>query len=154
MHATARWTCLVALIMGSVVAINPQSQAADEPENIIKYRQNVMKAIGAHITNIAAVVKGEVTYVENTALNARAIRELLTLIPDLFPEGTDTGKTNALPDIWTDRAKFDELADAMNGPADEMVAAAETNDMATIGEALGKLGKACGNCHKPFRKEL
>ena len=37
------------------------AHAADEPENIIKFRQNVMKGNGAHITNIAAVVKGQVT---------------------------------------------------------------------------------------------
>jgi len=35
-----------------------------------------------------------------------------------------------------------------------MVDAAASNDMAIIGAALGKLGKACGGCHKPFRKKM
>ena len=35
--------------------------AADEPANIVKYRKAFMDANGAHITMIAAVVKGEVS---------------------------------------------------------------------------------------------
>ncbi len=129
------------------------TQAADEPANIIKYRQNVMKSIGGHISNIAAVAKGEVTYIQNVPTHARALADMVKLIPDLFPEGTDVGKTRALPKIWAERDKFDEAARANRAAAADMVSAAATNDLATIQGALGKLGKTCGNCHKPFRKE-
>ena len=127
--------------------------AADEAENIIKYRQNVMKSIGGHIANIAAVAKGQVTYIENVSAHARALADMTKLVAPLFPEGTDTGKTNALPAIWTDRAKFDAALKANQAAAAAMVDAAATNDLATIQAALGKLGKSCGGCHKPFRKK-
>ncbi|MDP6515857.1 MAG: cytochrome c [Alphaproteobacteria bacterium] len=131
----------------------PLGHAADEPPNIIKYRQNVMKAQGGHISNIAAVVKGEVSLIGNVAANARALADLSRMVLPLFPDGTNTGKTNALPEIWTDRAKFDQAAKASQDAADAMIVAAETNDLDTIAAALDKLGKSCGGCHKPFRKK-
>ncbi len=131
----------------------PLSQAADEPQNIIKYRQNLMKAQGGHISNIAAVVKREVSLIGNVAANARALADLSRMVPSLFPDGTDTGKTRALAEIWTDRAKFDLASKANQDAADAMVVAADSNDLDTIAAALGKLGKSCGGCHKPFRKK-
>ena len=128
-------------------------QAADEPANVIKYRRNVMKAQGAHITNIAAVAKGEVSFADNVPADARALAALIKLVPGLFPDGTDSGDTRALPAIWSDRAKFDAAAKTAGEAALALAAAAESGDMTAITDALGKLGKACGDCHKPFRKE-
>jgi cytochrome c556 len=34
-----------------------------------------------------------------------------------------------------------------------MVAAAETNDLGQIQQAIGALGKTCGGCHENFREE-
>ena len=42
-------------------AMGAAAFAADEPANIVKYRKAFMDANGAHITMIAAVVKGEVS---------------------------------------------------------------------------------------------
>ncbi|HIA20959.1 MAG TPA: cytochrome c [Alphaproteobacteria bacterium] len=130
------------------------AHAADEPENIIKFRQNVMKGNGAHITNIAAVVKGQVTITANLAADAQAIADGLENFGKLFPTGTEGGKTNALAKVWDDRAGFDKaLADAQ-AAAENMIGAAASNDIATIGKALGALGKSCGGCHKPYRKKM
>jgi cytochrome c556 len=60
--------------------------AADEPDKILSYRQNLMKSGGANISNIAMVAKGEVTFVGNVAANARAIRDGLNLAGPLFPK--------------------------------------------------------------------
>ena len=129
------------------------ASAADEPANLIKFRVNVMKAVGAHITNIAAVVKGEVSRTDHLARDAAAIVELTRDVPSLFPEGSGEGDTRALPEIWTDWAKFEETAKDVNARAAELAAIAEGGDIAAIGGALGALGKACGSCHKPFREE-
>ena len=128
--------------------------AADEPENIIKFRQTVMKGNGAHITNIAAVVKGQVTITANLVADAQAIADGLENFGKLFPPGTEGGKTNALAKIWDDRAGFDKaLADAQ-AAAQSMIGATASNDIAIIGKALGALGKSCGGCHKPYRKKM
>ena len=143
-------------ILATILAIISLSTAyaADEPENIIKFRQTVMKGNGAHITNIAAVVKGQVTITANLVADAQAIADGLQNFGKLFPPGTEGGKTNALAKIWDDRAGFDKaLADAQ-AAAQSMIGATASNDIATIGKALGALGKSCGGCHKPYRKKM
>ena len=40
---------IFAIFLGLCAASATQAQAVDEPENVIKYRQAVMKAIGGHI---------------------------------------------------------------------------------------------------------
>tara|TARA_B100000446_G_C10434623_1_gene299507 strand:- start:180 stop:641 length:462 start_codon:yes stop_codon:yes gene_type:complete len=143
-------------ILATILAIISLSTAyaADEPENIIKFRQTVMKGNGAHITNIAAVVKGQVTITANLVADAQAIFDGLENFGKLFPPGTEGGKTNALAKIWDDRAGFDKaLADAQ-AAAQSMIGATASNDIATIGKALGALGKSCGGCHKPYRKKM
>ena len=143
-------------ILATILAIISLSTAyaADEPENIIKFRQTVMKGNGAHITNIAAVVKGQVTITANLVADAQAIADGLENFGKLFPPGTEGGKTNALAKIWDARAGFDKaLADAQ-AAAQSMIGATASNDIATIGKALGALGKSCGGCHKPYRKKM
>ena len=130
------------------------AHAADEPENIIKFRQNVMKGVGAHITNIAAVIKGQVTITANLAADAQAIANGLANAGELFPTGTESGKTNALAKVWDDRVGFDKALAEAQAKAREMIHAVASNDIPTIGKALGALGKSCGGCHKPYRKKM
>ena len=61
------------------------AHAADEPANIIKYRQNVMKSVGANISNLAMVAKGEISTLANAPSNAQAIRDGLGAAGPLFP---------------------------------------------------------------------
>jgi cytochrome c556 len=78
------------LTMGMVLVLGftAQALAVDEPLNVIKYRQSVMKAISGHTGAIAGVVKGEVSYVGHVAAHARGIHEMSKLLPGLFPKGT------------------------------------------------------------------
>lgn len=138
-----------ALFVGRALAI-------DEPQNVVKYRQAVMKAIGGHTGAIVGVVKGEVSYVAHVTAHARGINEMSKLIPDLFPPGTsnaDVADSRALPKIWEDRAKFDAAAKELEVQSAKLITAAEGGDAGAIGAQLQNLGKACGGCHKPFRAE-
>lgn len=148
-------TWIIALCGCLAIGGAAAATAADEPAQILKYRQNVMKSISDNIGNIAMVAKGEVTFVGNVAANARAIRDGLQMAGPLFPEGTgkEAGKSRSLPSIWQDNAKFVEAMKASQAAAENMVAAAETNDLGQIQKALGALGKTCGGCHDNFREK-
>lgn len=146
--AFAGWLAVAAVVVGVVPV-----EAANEPENVIKYRQNVMRAITGHIAAIAGVVKGEVTYGQHIATHARALHATSMMILDIFPEGSGVGETRAKPEIWRDWAKFEAAAKALQSASGELARVAEGGDMAAIGAQLGEVGKACGGCHKPFRKE-
>jgi cytochrome c556 len=107
-----------AAVAGLLATAMGAAAFADEPANIVKYRKAFMDANGAHITMIAAVVKGEVSFTGDIAANAQALAEqgkLLTAnLNQLFPEGTAKGETAeksaALPVIWEKWGEFEQAA--------------------------------------------
>jgi cytochrome c556 len=143
-------------------AMGAAAFAADEPANIVKYRKAFMDANGAHITMIAAVVKGEVSFTGDIAANAQALAEqgkLLTAnLKQLFPEGTAKGETAeksaALPAIWEKWGEFEQAAQKFEEESAKFAQVAAGGDMAAIGQALGAFGKqGCGACHETFREK-
>ncbi len=143
---------LIASLGAAVLFAGVAAQAADDPKNVIKYRRAVMSSIAAHITGIAAVVKGEVSFTGHLPAQARALHDMSLLIGDLFPPGTDVGVTRAKPEIWQQPEKFAAAIKALQTASAELLAAAESGDVNAVGAKLGPVGKACGGCHKPFRK--
>ena len=136
---------IFAIIMGLTAVTAAQAFAADEPANIIKYRQAVMKAIGGHTGAIAGVVKGEVSFAGDVAAHARGIQEMSQLISKLFPKGTDSGmqaKTRALPSIWAEQVKFDAAVKAFQDASANLVRIAEAGDPTAFGGGLQQLGKS------------
>ncbi len=140
---------LAAILAAAVVG--GAASAANAPEHVIKYRQNLMKAVGGHISNVALLVKGQVDFSGGLVTDSQAIVDLLKNAGIAFPEGTAEGKTKAKPEIWQDRAKFDASLEDTIGKAEALAVAAGSGDMAAVGAALGALGKSCGACHKSFR---
>ena len=133
----------------------PISQAADNANDIIKFRQNVMKGIGAHINNIAAIAKGKITFTGNLISDAQGIVNGLETANALFPSGTDGGKTNALAALWEDRQGFEKALEESKERAKQLLGVVRgSTDITEIGQALGALGKSCGGCHKPYRKKM
>ena len=148
---------LISILTAAILlGLTSQAQAINEPENVIKYRQSVMKSIGGHMGAIVGVVKGEVSYVDHVAAHAQGIHAMSKLLPGLFPKGTsllDSDKTRARPEIWDDFSKLVAAAKALEVESAKMVKVAASGDLDAIGGQLGNLGKACGGCHKPFRQK-
>ena len=114
-----------------------------------------MKGVGAHINNIAAVAKGKITFRGNLVSDAQGIVNGLATAGDLFPNGTEGGKTNALSSIWEDPAGFEKVLGESSTLAEQLLDVIQTtSDIKEIGMALGALGKSCGQCHEPYRKKM
>jgi cytochrome c556 len=152
----AAGTMLVLMTIGSTFAF-----AADEPANLVKYRQTFMKGNSAHLGMIAAVMKGEVSLTDEIAPNAAALAEMGEMLSanlqQLFPEGTDKAaglKTAALPAIWEKWGDFEQVAMRFQEETAKLAEVAEGGDMAAIGQQLGVVGKeGCGACHETFREK-
>ena len=147
------WSSLFVVTVFLALAL--PAGAADDPANVVKYRQTVMQSIGAHIGGIAAVVKGEVSYgPRHVAEHARGINASAKLITDAFKPNTGmTGPTIAKADIWTDWDTFAAAAKRLEEESAKMIEVAVGGDMAAIGAQLGALGSACGGCHNKFREK-
>ena len=66
--------------------------------------------------------------------------------------GTDKGgNTKALPEIWTEPAKFKEHGDKLQADSIKLLAAAKTGNLDNVKTAFGALGGNCKSCHDAFR---
>ncbi|TPG47167.1 c-type cytochrome [Sphingomonas glacialis] len=106
-----------------------------------------MKALNDQLKSGAPVKATMVAAAQTIAENARAQGKL-------FPAGSGPAagvKTDALPNIWTDRATFDAQMAKLVTAADKLVAVANSGDAAAIGAQAKATGAVCGGCHRQFR---
>lgn len=115
------------------------------------YRQGVMGAIGGHMNAMVTILRKGI-HQDELALHARGISALAEISPDIFPEGSDVGKSESLPAVWENRVEFDAAMTKFVEAAKVMEQAATTGDMAQIGTAIQGLGGACKGCHDDFRE--
>lgn len=145
-------TILGAVLLGlSVSAIG-----ADDPENVIEYRDKVMHSLGNHAGAIAAILKGKVGYTDDVLPHARAIAATAETLDGTFPEGTgpDSGiETRALAAIWENPEAFDKAQEDFLAAARAFVKDAESGDRKQVLGGFKKLGDSCGGCHEDFRAE-
>ncbi len=145
---------IAAAAIGAATLIAGGAMAQDV-EKAIEYRKGLMKATGAHLGAIGAILKGEAGDPSHIAAHANALAGLGSIMGDVWAEGTgpESGiETRTLPAVWEEPAKFEAVVVAMQTEADKLAEVAASGDMAAIGAQVGALGKnACGACHEGFR---
>jgi cytochrome c556 len=128
-----------------------------KPEDAVKYRQSAFALMGAHMGRLAAVVKGETPYNKDDVVRNAAIISMLSGMPwQAFTSGTESGKTpgkNALPNIWTDGAKFKSASEKMQAAVADLNSAAQSGNPENLKKALGAASQTCKVCHDDFRKK-
>ena len=136
-----------------LVLLAPLALKAAEPEDIIKYRQNMMKAIGGHTAAAGSIVQGKVNYKHQLADHARALQALISDIPGLFPKDSDFGDTKAKDEVWSKRAEFEKRAQDTKTKIDSFAKALPGGNQQTIDASFKEVGESCKACHKDFRKK-
>lgn len=121
-------------------------------EASIKYRQSVMSIVGTNMGAIGDILKNQLPLPGAIAVHANLMAETAPLIAPAFEKKLTDGATDAKADIWQDWAKFESAIADYQKAARNLAAAASGGDPKAVGPAMKKLGKACGSCHKPFRK--
>ena len=107
--------------------------------------------MGAHFGRLGAMVQGRVPFDAATAtMNADIVAEMSKLPYAGFVEGTSgTEKGSPKPNVWTERAKFDEAAKKMQTEVVKLAAASKSLD--TLKVAFAAAAGACKACHDDFR---
>jgi cytochrome c556 len=142
------------MILGLMLAgLAPLALYAAEPEDVIKYRRNVMKAIGGHTSAAGAIVQGKVGYQAHLTEHARALQAMTRDIPGLFPKDSDFGDTNAKDAVWSKRADFEKAATEAKERVEIFAMAVKGGNPMLIEGSFKNVGEACKACHKDFRKE-
>ncbi len=85
---------------------------------------------------------------------AKGLARWARTIPMMFPAGTGAEAgvpTKAKPEIWSDRATFEQRAAEYAAEADKLAALAEANDKPGFAAQWAVVRQSCSNCHDRFR---
>jgi cytochrome c556 len=114
-------------------------------------RMTVMSDIGEQMKLIGAMAKGRADFDAAAANDALVeIAAQAAQIAPMFETRADDPKSEALPVIWEDFARFAELASETEAVAERLAGTIGTKD--DLAPVLGQLGGACKACHQDYRK--
>lgn len=137
------------ILAGAAIALLGTAGAA-LAQDVIAQRRDGLRGMGRHMEAIKAVTDARG---DTRPLVAR-IDEMSTFfrgLPNLFPAGSGTGETRALPAIWSDRAGFEQASANMVNQLQALRTAAAGGDVAATAAAFNQAGATCGACHRPYR---
>jgi len=141
----------VAVTLGSLAGF---AAAQVKPEIMVKQRQSAMTLIGKYWGPIAGMASGKVSPYNADVIsrNATYLENLAQMPWDGFHESTkDEKNTKALPEVWSQKAKFDELAQRLQTETAKLGEVARKKDEAGVKQQYAAVGKVCGGCHESFR---
>jgi len=140
-------------ILGLTLCASTAYSADPDPQNLVKYRGQVMGAMGKHMKMSSMIIKGEVDRTKDAAYHAESLDKTAKILMALFPEGTgpDAVKTDAKAEVWSDSEGFKAAVKAYSDATAQYVEVASSGDMAAIKSAFGQVGKSCGGCHDSYK---
>ena len=137
-------------------ALSGVAFAQAKPEVLVKQRQSAMTLVGKYWGPIAGMASGKVSpyNADVVSRNATYLENLAQMPWDGFHESTkDEKNTRALPAIWSQKAKFDELAQRLQSETAKLGQVARAKDEAGVKQQYAAVGKVCGACHDDFRQK-
>lgn len=145
----------VSLLCAALLVAIPASAQFAKPEDAIKYRQSALFVMQQNFGRVAAMAAGRAPFDAKVAADSAAIAEYTSKLPWVgFGEGTEKGRENrAKPEIWTDKAKFNDYVNKMQIEMTKFNAAAKTGSLENIKATMAGVGNSCKTCHDAFRKE-
>ena len=131
----------------------PASAQFAKPEDAVKYRQSALFVMGQHFGRLGAMANGRAPFDAKVAQeNADIVAQMAKLPWAGFGAGTDKGApTKALPEIWTEQAKFKEHSEKLEAETVKLAAAAKTGNLDNLKTAFGATAGTCKACHDSFR---
>ncbi len=137
-----------------LLATLPAAAQFQKPEDAVKYRKAAYTVMSTHFSRIGAMVQGRVPYDAAAAtVNAEIVAEMSKLPFAGFVEGSGgTEKGQPKPNVWSERAKFDEATKKMQDEATKLVVASKTNNLDVLKTAFGNAAASCKACHDNFRQ--
>jgi cytochrome c556 len=142
----------IAIALGGIAS---SALAQMKPEVLVKQRQSAMTLIAKYWGPIAGMASGKVSpyNADVVSRNATYLENLAQMPWDGFHENTKGEKSRALPEVWSQKAKFDELAQRLQAETIKLGQVARAKDEAGVKQQFAAVGKVCGACHENFRQK-
>lgn len=127
----------------------------DDSQPQQSYRQSYFTLLASNFGPMGAMVKGDMPW--DDAQMKRYSEELETLTElDLirgFAPGSEQGTTRAKPEIWENKADFEQKFADLQAAVDLLEDTVDDNpgDRKAIASAVANTGKACKACHDEYK---
>jgi cytochrome c556 len=124
-----------------------------KPETLVDQRVAAMRLQGKYFYgSLLPMAQGKIPYDAAVATRNAGYLEVLAKMPwDGFEPSTKDLKTRALPDVYSEPAKFKAAVDNLNADVSKLVAATKSGNEANVKTAIMDVNKSCGSCHDTFR---
>jgi cytochrome c556 len=130
----------------------PAAAQFAKPEDAIKYRKNALFVMQQNFGRVAGMAAGKIPFDAKVAADSAATAEFVGKLPWAgFGPGTDKGDTKAKPEIWAEKAKFDDYANKLEAELAKLTVAAKSGSLDSVKAATNAVGGACKACHDDFR---
>ena len=140
------------LALGAGFACSASAQV--KPEVLVDQRIAAMRLQGKYLFPLVPMAQGRAPYdAAIVARNAGYLDVLIRLAWDGFDPSTQGVKSRALPEIYSDPAKFKAAQETMFTEMNKFVAVARSGNEANTKTAIGDVVKACNGCHDTFRQK-
>lgn len=148
-------TLLAAGVAVAIGSLAGTALAQVKPDVLVKQRQSAMTLIGKYWGPVAGMASGKVSpyNADVVSRNATYLENLAQMPWDAFHESTKGEKSRALPVIWEQKAKFDELSQRLQSEMVKLGQVARAKDEAGVKQQYAAVGKVCGACHENFREK-
>ncbi len=152
-------TCsaVVALTLVACAQNRPPASASVRmnPADLVATRQASMRVASGDfmVMRLAAEKGADIRRFEGPA---RALAQWAAALPGMFPAGTGPGtaNTHARPEIWLNRADFEQKAADFRAAVTRMAEMAAANNMAEGGRQWDVAWHSCNACHDAYRSPL
>jgi len=141
----------LALAIGIGYACGALAQV--KPETLVDQRIAAMRLQAKYFYgSLLPMAQGKIPYDGSVAARSAGYLEVLTKLAwDGFDPSTKDLKTRALPDVYSEPAKFKAAVDSLQAEVSKLVAATKSGNEASVKTAIMDVNKSCGSCHDTFR---
>ena len=139
------------LTSGYAVYAKPAApQSEPSAAEIVAARQAGMDMSASSVTLLKNASSNGVP-LKNLAFPASGLAKWAAALPTLFPDSTKGAKSDAKPEVFTDRAGFGAKAQTFVVATKALAAAAAAEDKPAFDAALASTGAACKGCHDAYK---
>lgn len=140
-----------AAMVAHAAPTEPEHDAAANAQIVAARQAGFRLTLSAFLGVKAALARGDMP--RTLVLPASAMASWGKALPGLFPDGSKTADSNALPSVWSNRAGFAASAATFTAAAAKLAAAAKAGDKDAAAAAFTEVEAACGACHREYRLE-
>jgi cytochrome c556 len=147
MRKTRIWAKGTAAVLPLLLALGPMQTAIADDDDVISYRQLIMKELDAEAAALGMIVSGQIPP-DSMALQAKAIANSANSALKAFEPKVPGGE--AKPEVWSKWDDFSQRMQTFAKKSAEMAKVSESGNVASVTELMID-ALPCKGCHDVYR---